>query len=618
MTFPTIVSFYGGDRYYYDAAEQLAQDCDRFGLDHDIVEVQKPEGGDWADLCRMKIPFYRDMLDRHPGGIMWVDVDSRFFRRPDELRLGGHDFAAFLRGGRAFREYDPVVLGRKFIPGLVQFSGTDRARQFVDFIAELEAKETAIRATDDYFLEEGIRNFPEPLGIHVLRSDLLASSAEEAQDRPETCLMFGLSGNVRDFIGQVQQHEVDYFEAEREKAVLIRHARNSQRKRRPEAMISFLAAALELDPSDSAVAVSLARALMRHGRAAEANRILRRAVDPRTTDFEAQLALADIALSLGNSTAALNALRRMKPVEAKDKAVQASRQFRVDLDRRAEAAGLKESDRPALWWMETPYPGNFGDVLNPYVVEKLSGLPPRYVDKGEGILAIGSVIKFARSGTKVWGTGTPRMTDVLAPDAEYRAVRGPLTRELVLQSGGSAPELYGDAAMLLPLIYTPKPARRRHRLGIIFHSAHKGSGVAVADDVLQIDPELVGYNAIEQFIDAVASCDAIISTSLHGLIVANAYDIPARHAVISEDDESISGDGTKFRDHALACGIALQPPLDLSKLTGPVTAALADGSFDRVQHWPKYFDLLEAAPLPVLPLYKERAREFRPALAISA
>lgn len=240
----------------------------------------------------------------------------------------------------------------------------------------------------------------------------------------------------------------------------------------------------------------------------------------RFTDVRALKIVVDACLALGDFQRARANLSRFKPEAPEDHAYLASRKFRLGLESRADEQGLLPEDRPAVWWMETPFPGNFGDVLNPYLVEKLSGIPPLLSKQGDGILAIGSVIKFAKAGTQVWGTGTPRMTDALSPDAEYRAVRGPLTRELVLQSGGTAPELYGDAAMLLPLIYRPK-IEKTHRLGLILHHVHERESLAIGD-ALQIPIMRIGYDQIEAFIDELCSCEAIISTSLHGLIVAHA------------------------------------------------------------------------------------------------
>ena len=123
-----------------------------------------------------------------------------------------------------------------------------------------------------------------------------------------------------------------------------------------------------------------------------------------------------------------------------------SRKVRAELDRRALERGITLDQRVKLWWMEPPYPGNFGDAINPYIVEGLTGIPPKFSTKSERTLAIGSIIKFAKPGTKVWGSGNPRQEEKLDPAADYHGVRGPLTRDLVLRNGGKMEEVYGDPA----------------------------------------------------------------------------------------------------------------------------------------------------------------------------
>ncbi|MGH8243486.1 MAG: polysaccharide pyruvyl transferase family protein, partial [Steroidobacteraceae bacterium] len=220
----------------------------------------------------------------------------------------------------------------------------------------------------------------------------------------------------------------------------------------------------------------------------------------------------------------------------------------------------------ALWWMEGPYPGNFGDVLNPYVIEKLSGRPPRYAPRGQCLLAIGSTVKFATEQTVVWGAGTPRMGDRLHPQADYRAVRGPLTRELVLQSGASCPPVYGDPSWFLPRLYRPARAARRYRMGLVLH--HSNTGELEAGEGVKLISVIRGsYQEIESFIDELHECDCVLSTSLHGLIVAHAYGIPARWCEVADSAAPLPGDGTKFRDYLLTVGLESEHRLSVPRGT---------------------------------------------------
>ncbi|WAC66500.1 polysaccharide pyruvyl transferase family protein [Agrococcus sp. SL85] len=217
-----------------------------------------------------------------------------------------------------------------------------------------------------------------------------------------------------------------------------------------------------------------------------------------------------------------------------------------------------------MWWMKRPFPGNLGDALSPYVVERVSGLPPRFVRPDQGMLAIGSIIRLAGDDQHVWGSGTPRMSDELNPRARYSAVRGPLTRELVRRSGGAAPEVLGDPALLLPRFYAPE-VEAVHELGVIQHVADRGLG-RLGEGVVDLDLRQVGYGEMESVVDRLLTCRAVVSTSLHGLVLAAAYGIPARWARFSGAPRQIAGDGTKFLDFLRSVGLPDQEPLDLSQL----------------------------------------------------
>lgn len=92
----------------------------------------------------------------------------------------------------------------------------------------------------------------------------------------------------------------------------------------------------------------------------------------------------------------------------------------------------------------------------------------------------------------------------------------------------------------------------------------------------------MGEDFLRSVVDQITSCERIVSTSLHGVIVANAYGIPARWAVVSDASEAISGDGTKFEDYFRSVGLPVQEPLVLTRDT-PITPSLADGLPDTVE-----------------------------------
>ena len=114
-------------------------------------------------------------------------------------------------------------------------------------------------------------------------------------------------------------------------------------------------------------------------------------------------------------------------------------------------------DGPLFWW-GSPNATNFGDYLSKVVVERLAHVrlpdaPASLSSNRRLLLAVGSIIHFARDGDVVWGSGfreSPLREDRRYRTLDVRAVRGPISRDDLLQMGIACPEVYGDPALLLP------------------------------------------------------------------------------------------------------------------------------------------------------------------------
>ncbi|MDO7834660.1 glycosyltransferase 61 family protein [Sphingobium sp. HBC34] len=601
-----IVSFHGGRRYYHEAADQLRADCDRLNLRHDLRAMDDVDGLEWHQICRRKIGFLRDMLACHPDGVLWIDIDARLLRRPDPLLHSGADFGAFLTGSGRLQDHDPATGDPLFMAGCLFFSGSDKAARLLSHIHDLEQASDA-RATDAYFIEQGFRSFAEPLGVHIFDAALAVHGDQPPTAR--TCVQFSRSRRWHNPVDAAADRTA-LVESRRQVALLRDFAAQASDDRRPADAIAFLSQGLRLDPANVEIGARLGQIHLNRGDPGQAMRIAKQ-VDPRLEQLDIAKLFVEASFDLDQYERAAPVLRRLQAKGGKSAAFAASGLVRVAAEQRARDMGLPVADRPPLWWMESPFPGNFGDILNPYLVEKLSGIPPVRVRRGPRIIAIGSIVKFAKPGTIVWGSGTPRMTDRLAADADYRSVRGPLTRDLVLRSGGKVDPIYGDPALLMPLIHQPAKAPKKHRVGLILHQIHLNNPPRI-DGVHIISPNRVGHEEIEAFIDEVASCAHIVSTSLHGLVIAHAYGIPARWAVMGADEPQVAGDGTKFHDHHLSVGIDPRPPLDLSTWTG---GDIALECTDRIGRWPSLVQLLDAAPFPILPEYRQRAADHDAAMA---
>ncbi|CUH82009.1 polysaccharide pyruvyl transferase family protein [Tropicibacter naphthalenivorans] len=210
---------------------------------------------------------------------------------------------------------------------------------------------------------------------------------------------------------------------------------------------------------------------------------------------------------------------------------------------------------------------NWGDAISPYLFEQVTGRAPEVVNLTEmttepHLMICGSTLKWATSGSILWGIGaisqtTPFVLGDVRPK-QVAAVRGPLTQKRLLEAGVPCPDVFCDPALLFPKYYQPPHAQKRYRLGIIPHyvdqSAPELAQFHGRDDVRVIDitqsdaPEPA---RIHRFIDQVCACDAIVSSSLHGLIIADAYGIPSKWAILSD---KVVGEGFKFRDYFQSVG----------------------------------------------------------------
>ena len=220
----------------------------------------------------------------------------------------------------------------------------------------------------------------------------------------------------------------------------------------------------------------------------------------------------------------------------------------------------------AYWWDPGRF-GNFGDALNPLLIEALSGKKVVHCWKVFNLArkpvyyVIGSILRGVGNTAVVWGSGFIDSRDKLRRfPRKVTAVRGPLTRRKLLELGVDCPEVYGDPALLCPKFFRPSTAKR-HSLGIVPHRADWRSPVLeklrLLPDVSMIDVTC----SVEEVIRGITECEFIASSSLHGLIVADAYGIPSVWVKISD---KIGGDDFKFSDYFQSVGREDAPPAQIT------------------------------------------------------
>lgn len=220
---------------------------------------------------------------------------------------------------------------------------------------------------------------------------------------------------------------------------------------------------------------------------------------------------------------------------------------------------LAEEKRVNLnaWITSASTHNNVGDYLSLVIVENMCaqngvGLSMP-VSSRKHLYAIGSILPGYQDAV-VWGSGfgydKPKKWYSPAYNwihrnvhkLDIRAVRGPETRRILSTMGIDCPEVYGDPAVLMPLFYQGNAEREKHEYIVVPHySKHEN---------------YKGYNTLstftrnyKDFIDRLLEAKLVISSSLHGIILAEAYGIPV---VMLKDTPS--EDITKYKDWYYATG----------------------------------------------------------------
>lgn len=208
------------------------------------------------------------------------------------------------------------------------------------------------------------------------------------------------------------------------------------------------------------------------------------------------------------------------------------------------------------WWDGV---SNFGDWIGPWLISKV--LDKNVVNsintpkQNNVIYSVGSVLQMIdknHESVSIWGSGIMsenginnfiNNTNNGKNIKKIGAVRGMLTRNVLVSAGFSVPEIYGDPALLMPKFYNPKKVIDR-KICIVPHWKHIKIFEKIDNDyIFKVD---VRNNLID-VIDQITSCSFCFSTSLHGVIIAQAYNIPWVWIDIT-DSALHAGEGFKFYD----------------------------------------------------------------------
>ena len=183
-------------------------------------------------------------------------------------------------------------------------------------------------------------------------------------------------------------------------------------------------------------------------------------------------------------------------------------------------------------------PYNLGDNLSKTIVSWMLGRNRLSLDTcingKKHLYAVGSIITMGYQNTTIWGSGILEpisrvrrfFNSAICRQLDIRAVRGPETRNLLKRIGHNCPEVYGDPALLMPLIYHPNVLGQKpdKEYFIIPHFTKE------QEYVEKYGRSFMGTmitNDYSGLINQIVNSKKTISGSLHGIILSEAYGVPA-------------------------------------------------------------------------------------------
>lgn len=217
----------------------------------------------------------------------------------------------------------------------------------------------------------------------------------------------------------------------------------------------------------------------------------------------------------------------------------------------AETTAALSNELPLYFWDSRPQNGfsNFGDALSEALVERMIGHKVVIVadpySKQQKLLGMGSILSYALNDDVIWGTGVNGKTPLKSyrfDRLDVRAVRGPLTRQFLLERGIACPEVYGDPTLLLPICFPEfqKPEHPSREYTIVPH---------FSDEHLFVGhPNMVSVKENwEEVVKKIIDSKFVIASALSGVIVAEAFGIPARLLIV--ENASNTENLVKYEDY---------------------------------------------------------------------
>lgn len=205
------------------------------------------------------------------------------------------------------------------------------------------------------------------------------------------------------------------------------------------------------------------------------------------------------------------------------------------------------------YWKEKK---NFGDALSSLLIERWTGLHSEWASpENSQMVMCGSILEHLPTLYKGVIAGAGKLhefSQIPLPNARILALRGPLTAK-----GIKGSYAIGDPGLLADeLIPIPE---KKYNLGIVPHWTD--TSIEHSPTFKKFSPKIirVGESPLD-VIRQIGECKKIVSSSLHGIILADAFGIPRRIEIPPRAFSHPSQEGGLFKwmDYSASLGLKLE------------------------------------------------------------
>jgi len=207
-----------------------------------------------------------------------------------------------------------------------------------------------------------------------------------------------------------------------------------------------------------------------------------------------------------------------------------------------------------FWWRwKHPLRLNFGDELTAPLLERITHRKVQWASMADcDVVGAGSILQMVPRAKRlvqpaIWGSGfiSPPAIGANKITGDVRAVRGAHTREYLGRANTDDIAL-GDPGLLAGYLLDG-PVRKKFALGVVPHYKDAKSEVVEKARSLGRHVRIINVEwTPEEVAREIASCEAVLSSSLHGLVFSDALGVPNAHIKIGD---GLVGGLFKFQDH---------------------------------------------------------------------